>query len=612
MEKPKTADLLALSLFQLDPRVRSSKEALWRSLLETALYFEAKTLPKQQLYKAVTRLLEQPNVDVTREVDTAIEGCIELGSIVVDDGATKLTSTGLDRVDGLVKRARSDEKSFEDGLASCIAGELGYSASQSGITVITSAVKYVLQDMLRARGIEIERLRTKGSLTLDEVLRAGEAYDPVAVIKQKLKTTATLLGQGAEQKVLSGIKKHFRELSTESRRYIASLYNKAFYHQILNLDPSLHAQQRQYFNTTRLYLDTNVLITYLFESVPQHEAVWEVIEASKALGCQMMVSPATLGETKEWISEAQALYASLGSDKRIERLLTQTRRGKASNPMLVTFFIKHKENQHLLWDNYVAPYLKLEDLLLQGSILVESEEYDSVRTDANYSKVWDTVRRIRYERYPDDIVYHDADNFVLIHRLRQIHGPHPMGETVWLLTLDSNLCTVERQLKHSYPSPHCHIVKDWGQVLLPYQGINNFAFDDYVFYLVKSSLGAAIDVDGLDLDLLQTLHKPQFDIDLLLSLDDPTYVAECLATMQQNKNVRDLAERARSAKTPEEVGAISHQLSGELLQTMVNTQKSSQNEAAQLARRVQTLEERLHEIEARSLWHRIKALFSPP
>jgi hypothetical protein len=612
VEKPKISDLVSLSLFQLDPRVSSSKKALWRSLVETAMYYEAKPLQKQQLCNAVTSLLEQPNVDITGEVDTALEGCIAVGSVVADDAVFKLTSIGLARVDELVKRARSDEKSFDDGLANCIASELGYSASQNGILVITSAVKYVVQEIFRTKGVEIERLRTKESLTLEEVMRAGAEYDPLVAIKQKLKTMTTLFGRDAEERVLSGIRKHFRQLNTESRRYITFLYNKVFYHQILNLDPSLHAHQRQYFNRTRLYLDTNMLITYLFEWDIKHKVALELVGASKALGCQAMVSPATFEEMKVWISGAQKLYAPLGNDKRIERLLTETESGKASNSMLVTFFMKRKENPDLLWDNYVAPYLKLEELLFQNSILVESEEYANVRTDKNYSKVWDTIRRIRYEEYPDDIVFHDADNFVLIHRLRQIHGPHPMGETVWLLTLDSNLCIAEKQLSQSYPSPHCYMLEDWGQVLLPYQGINNFAFQDYVFYLVRSGLGIAVDVDGLDLDFLETLHRPEFDVDLLLSLDDPSYVAECLATMQQNRNIRMLVRTARAAKAPEEIGAINRQLSSELLQTMVNTQKSSQAEADQLAGSVQKLEKRLYEIETRTIWQRIKALFNPP
>jgi hypothetical protein len=612
VEKSKISDLLSLSLFQLDPRVSTSKEALWRSLIETAMYHEAKPLSKQQLRNAVAGLLEQPKVDITKETDIALEGCIQRGSVVADGAVFELSSTGSARVGELLERAKSDEQSFDDGLANCIVGELGYSVSQHGVLVINSAVKYAIAEIFRTRGIEIERLRNKESLTLDEVLQAGADYDPLVAIKQKLKTVTTLFGQDAEERVLSGVKKHFGDLNTQSKRYVASLYNKVFYHQILNLDPVLHAHQREYFNKTRLYLDTNVLVTYLFEWDAQYKVTRELVEASKTLGPQVMVSPATFEEMKTFISEAQALYASLGDDKRIERLLTETKSGKKSNPMLVTFFMKRRENPDLRWDNYVAPYFKLEELLLQNSILVEREEYGNVRTDNNYSKVWDTIRRIRYEGYPDEIVFHDADNFVLIHRLRQIHRPHPMGETVWLLSWDSNLCIAERHLSQSYPSPHCYMLEDWGRVLLPYQSINNFAFEDYIFYLVRSSLGIALDVDGLDLDLLEALHRPEFDIDLLLSVDDPDYVAGILTDVQRNRDVRKLAQQARTAKAPEEIGTISHQLSNELLETMVKTQISSQHSAQQLTQKVQQLQTKLHQIETRTLWQRVKALFNPP
>jgi predicted nucleic acid-binding protein/uncharacterized protein YecA (UPF0149 family) len=611
VERSKISDLLSLSLFQLDPRVSSSKEVLWRSLVETAIYHKQKPLSKREVSSSVMSLLEQSGMCITDEVDRALENCVAIGSVTREDNLFRLTDIGLTNVDTMLNRARTDEQAFDNALVNCIASKLGYPLEQPEISVVTSLIKYVLEQMFSARGIQIEQLRTKDSLTLDAVLQAGTQYDPILAIKEKLKTVTVLLGQHAEELIISGIRDHFKELSTESKRYITYLYNKAFYHQILNLDPNLHAHQRQYFNNTRLYLDTNVLIPYLFEYDTKHKVTYELIEASKALGCQIMLSPATYEEMKTFISRTQALHSSLGEDIRVRTLLTETRRGRASNPILVTFSMKLKENPKLLWDNYIAPYLKLEDLLLQKSILVEHEEYDNVKTDANYDKVWHTIREIRYEDYPDRIVDHDADNFVLVHMLRQKHKPHPIGETVWLLSWDSNLCTAQRLLRYSYPSPHYYILEDWGRILLPYQNINNFAFDDYIMYLVRSSLGVTIDIDGLDLDFLEPLHRPEFDIELLLSLDDADYVADTLAAMQQNRQIRALAQQARTSKTPEEAAPINRQLSLQLLETVSNAQKSSKHEADQLAQKVQQLEVRLHQIQTRTIWQRLKAVFKP-
>jgi len=206
--------------------------------------------------------------------------------------------------------------------------------------------------------------------------------------------------------------------------------------------------------------------------------------------------------------------------------------------------MKNKDNPSLLWDNFIARYRKLEDLLLQKEVLVEREEYEEIRTDQDYSKVWTTIREVRHEWYPDKIIYHDADNFLLVHRLRQKHEPHPMGQTVWFLSWDSSLCVSEQRLRRTYPVPHCHMVDDWGKIIFPYQNINNFAFDNYILYLVRSSLGIAIDTDGLDLDLLESLHRPEFDIDALLELEDVDYVASTLATLQHNSEIRKLAKQA--------------------------------------------------------------------
>lgn len=607
MKEAQIVDLLSMSLFQLDPRASSSKEALWRSLVETALYYAEKPLSQEEIATAIAYLLEQPEMNISSEVQRAIEGCIERGSLTGQDDLLILTETGFTHVKEMVKCTNLDEEAFDAGLTRSVETELGFAVSDN--VVLCSTVKHVLQEMFRNKGVKIQRLLKRSSFTLEDVLRAGAQYDAIKAIREKLKPTSMLLGGGAEKGIIAGIRNHFENLSEGSKRYVARLYNKVFYHQILNLDPNLHTYQRAYFKITRLYLDTNTLVAYLFDSHPRYSVTGEIIDASKRLDFQIVISPATLKEMNKLIENTRRLHSSLGDDTRVARLLTETRQGRQSNPILVTFLMKKRGNPSLLWDNFIAPYHKLEDLLLQKEILVEDEEYDGVRTDENYPKVWSTIREVRHEWYPDRIVDHDADNFVLIHRLRQEHKPHPMGQTVWLLSWDSSLRTTEYRLRKTYSVPHCYILDKWGGVILPYQNINNFAFDDYILYLVRSSLGITIDMDGLDLDFLEPLHRPEFDIDSLLELDDPDYVARTLATLQQNREMRKLAERARTAKAPEEIVEIGRQLSSHLLETIVNDKKSSEEKAEQLARRVQELESKLHELEARTIWQKLKALF---
>jgi len=322
-----------------------------------------------------------------------------------------------------------------------------------------------------------------------------------------------------------------------------------------------------------------------------------------------MISPATLDETRKVIDLARQLGSSLSGDTKITRLLAETKRGQASNPILVTFSKKKRENRGLLWDNYITPYLQLEHLLLEQYILVETEEYENVKNDVNYQRVWNTIRGIRRIECPDRIVYHDSDNLVLIHLLRQKHKPHPMGQTIWLLSWDRSLCRAERILSNIYPLPHCYLLEDWGQVILPYQNINNFAFSDYIMFLITSRLGIAIDVEGLDLDFLETLRRPEFDIDWLLGLNDSAYVSEILADLQQNREVRKLAEQARTTKVPEEIAEINRQLSVHLLEKIVTDKKSSDEKAAQLSERVKELENKLHQIQTRTIWQKLRALF---
>ncbi|MBA7479050.1 hypothetical protein ES707_14481 [subsurface metagenome] len=601
------SDLISLALLQLHPKSEESRNALWRSLVETALYYKDTPLSKEDINVSIGELLEQPGMGFLKDVDKSTQGCLERGTINKNDDMFTLSDAGRTRFEEIIDNHKADENNFDEGLVACVERELESPLGDK--LILCSLVKYTLEEMFRARSVEIERHLLKGSYNLEDLAKLGESYDPVEMIKEKIKAVTILIGENTEEEVLRGIRQHFRELTDSSIRYINGLYLKVFYHQILNLDPKLHQYERNHFSKIRLYLDTNVLINYIFEADSLHDTAVDMIDSSKGMGCQLMISPATLKEMQYQIDKASRLFSSFGSDSRIRKLLTETSEGRRSNPILVTFFQKVKDNPDLQWDNFIVEFKHLEDYLLQRLILVEEESYDLVRDEEHYQNVWQTIRDIRYPLYADEVVYHDTDNFVLIHMLRQKYEPDPMGHVVWLLTLDSNLRIAEQRLTHYYPTPHCKTVDEWGKTLIPFQNINDFIYSDYVLYLVRSRLGITLDTTALDLDFLEPLHKPDFDIDALLDLDDPQYVARTLSRLQVNRDVRELAERARSADTPEKISEINRQLSTPILETMVSDKKVSDEKAEELTRKIKDLRRRLAEIDSRTFWQKLKALF---
>ena len=86
-------------------------------------------------------------------------------------------------------------------------------------------------------------------------------------------------------------------------------------------------------------------------------------------------------------------------------------------------------------------------------------------------------------------------------------------------------------------------------------------YSDYILFLVRSRLGITVDLTALDLDFLEPPHRPEFDVDALLELDDTQYVAQTLASLQANREMRRLSERARTAETAQEITGINRQLS---------------------------------------------------
>ena len=86
-------------------------------------------------------------------------------------------------------------------------------------------------------------------------------------------------------------------------------------------------------------------------------------------------------------------------------------------------------------------------------------------------------------------------------------------------------------------------------------------------------------------------------------------MAQTLASLQANRETRRLFERARTAETAQEITGINRHLSTYLLETIVSDKKAAEEKAKELAIKTQELEAKLAEIESRTIWQKLKALF---
>jgi CheY-like chemotaxis protein len=350
----------------------------------------------------------------------------------------------------------------------------------------------------------------------------------------------------------------------------------------------------------------------------------------------LLMSPITFSELNQQILESQKLMRYAGEGK-ITALVTNTLEGRKAQPVLATYLIKKKKNPRLNWGAFIAPYEDLETLLLHLGLCVENERYTEVRKHPYYNRVWQTIRRVRGPRIPDNVISHDADNLVLIHALREKYPDNPLlGPSVWLLTRDQSLKTDEKILSSIYKIEHCRLLEEWGKILLPYQNLNGFVFSDYISYLVASELGALIQIPTLNFNVLDIICDPQLSLDDFFSLPVELQI-KVIAGMQTDNIIRDLQADAAAASTVEEKTKVTDdfrkkeleilaeektriatqmtQLSQQMLELRQQLAKlgSSSEEKdktiEEIRKKLQVTEEQLNSYENMTVWQKLKKLF---
>jgi hypothetical protein len=629
--------LLALALFRVDPRSSKCRETLYRSMVEFALFLSGCALSSAQIREKVLDTLEQPTGISQEECDAAIQECLKLGTIVSADQGYKISSGQEETLTQQYKTYAQDERSFDEALAQCVEEELGTPLDDIAKTLLVSVLKTVVQRMFYEKSVELKRLaRDSGSCEFGALLAAGSAYDPISALGHEIEPMVQLYAQNKKDDVMRGIRTFLASLSDAAKRYLSSLHHRVFYFQILNIDPALQEIQKQCFVKTRLYLDTNVVIPLLFDGHPSHQAICDVVAACVALEFQLFVSPATYDELVNKVSQAKSLVTVTG-ERGIPTLITDTLQGRASEPIISTFAIKKRLQPSLKWGAFITTYEDMETYLMHHNILVEKEEYESVRKEANYNRVWQTIRGIRRPEIPERIIDHDADNFVLIHKLRKIHADNPViGPSVWLITSDHSLKESENRLINVYDTPHCQFIQEWGEFLLPFQNVGRFVFSDYVSYLVASKLGALIEEQTLDLNILKIICDSEFDLDDFLGLPVELQV-KVLSGMQRDRSCQELQERARTAITLEEKTQVADDFRKKELELLVDEKALVDDQLMQLSeavtqlrneldrvrssvgqkdkslsdltQRLQIAEAKLQHYESMSFWDRLKKVF---
>jgi hypothetical protein len=534
--------LLALELFQLDPTAKKSRDLLIQHLVEVAMFEHENARSLSEITTAVSEFLNQLIVFSNNECGEALTHSCATGRISqLEDGNYTLTEQTKTKLSEGIERIKKAEREFDQGLVECVEGRIDKVLDPFAEVVLCRTVKEVIQHVFYKNALKLRRMLS-GECDFSVLLESDS--DAESELEHRLETFTSLQRDAAVKDTLLGIQWFLGNLNEVQKHFIANLHHRVFYFQILNVDPRLQELEEECFKRTRLYLDTNVVISYLCEGAIFHEAVFNILNTTKMLGVKVLISSKTLQETEWLVQEAKNFSAYLNDPHIGARLLSNP--VAMSNPIIETFLAKRRENPRLAWAGFISPFSDLETYLITHDIEVSDDNSGDVLTDDFYPRVRATITDVKGELTPPSIIEHDTYNLILVQRLRSIYAGTPLGSSVWLMTIDKKLPKVDRSLHSIYPNPHCQMLEQWGAALLPFQNVGRFmATDEYIAYLASQELGAIFSEEVLDIHFFEELERGELELDYVLE-SDPEIAFRSLVDLQQDREARTLLAQIQS------------------------------------------------------------------
>jgi hypothetical protein len=615
MPRPATEDvatLIAVYVLHGRPEAGAAREHALQHLIEVTIYEHDGQLEASELVASIRELAGLGGDPPVEQVRDAVDGCRKRGCLEERGNRYILAQHRREAIEQARKTYASDEAHFDVCLQEAVANAIGKPVPLLAQAMLVSGVKGVIAEVLRDTVVEAQTVLDQ-KRPLSEMLSADSEHDPLP----KLQGLAqTLAGHELEDRdaIVVGIRQFLGNLDGECQRYLAALHHKALVRQILNFDPHLHEVQKAELRQTRLYLDTNMVIDYILEEEEDHDTTAEVLEASQQLAMQLFVSPATLAELERQI-EAGDTNKRLLDYPDLVAIATAGRRGVGSCPFLNAYLVRRSQQAGLTWEGFSSPYRDMEEYLLGKGVVVEAEAFEGLDSDQRYLDIQTRLRDVKSPWVSDHVVAHDAQNFLLIHRLREKHGPTLiLGPSVWLLTRDSSLKALDRSVAREFATPHSCQRDAWARLLLPFENIVGFTFSDYIAHLLQSRLGVEPEGDSLDVEFLDSVRRPEFDMQELRGLP-PEVAHKALVRLQCDRVSRQLVQKLRDSPDPEEKAAAGRQLTlmaSAAASAVANDELTNRDrQISILQQQNQQLQDILRGITNRSLLQRIKDIFSP-
>lgn len=307
-----------------------------------------------------------------------------------------------------------------------------------------------------------------------------------------------------------------RNPTPAERDYLYSLGLAYYIAKLLNLDPELQALQRDRFEETFLYLDTNLLLATLLTDDEQHKPALALVRLCQSAGFSLRYAERTMEELDDLLDIADNEMRRFPP---IETHVAAEHSQIVANPFIAAYLASYSD--HLLswrqWRVGIAAWqntLEIEGVTIDREVPVTSSgpRYRQLCSALGQPRLRKNGNAQRARR--PRAIEHDAQMLTSIEKMNKEDDSqaHPFGHRFWFVTLDRRLVDEARRNVDLPYCSVCMVADEWVQYISPFLGPNVSTEEAATVFtqLLSSrffvSLGAS-----LTLEELQPFTTPKVD-----------------------------------------------------------------------------------------------------
>ena len=529
--EPEIPDLIAYALYDADERASQFELPLQIFLASLALYQSDVALSEAALFNAVCKLLPAPDISPDA-FSRALSEALNRELLQRNESAElELSPDRAAELAAATDRLASQRAAFHAHLRESVEDAVGVALDDGAAATLGAEVERFVQRTFHDHSVELARAFGPGGHGLDASMKGFEERKLASLVNTLIPASKRLL----RNQYQVGLRDGLLSLENGGRAHLAALHQKTVAFALLHQDPTVLRVKRELARRRVVYLDTNVLMAWMFDAHPRHAQAREVADLARSVECTLRVSKFTLEELDLQIKESDQKYRQISQHEGIHAVVDDD---------MVRSYRRAKDNQPaLVWDAYLANFQPAKPWLEDHGVNIDGyQDWANAVQDDRKPDVFAAVQAYKKSGSNTHLIDFDVHNLLYVQLRRKTWPADAMGNRVWFVTLDRSLAKSEASLVHRsvYPVPSSHQADGWCEFLSLYAVPDSPEVDAYVSHLVQSQLGLLReDPQFVDTRFLITLEESGFDLEEVLTAG-PDRARQILVRLQESREVRRL------------------------------------------------------------------------